>query len=72
MLLPTLDALNYLHGHGVVHGNIKPANIMAVGDELKLSSDGIRPVGKSEESPESSKSQHSQSLAGSNAQIDLV
>lgn len=52
MLLPTLDALNYLHGHGMVHGNLKPANIMAVGDELKLSSDGIRPVGKSTESAE--------------------
>src|SRR5271167_1728487 len=50
MLVPALDALNYLHGQGMVHGNIKPANIMAVGEELKLSSDGIRPVGKSEES----------------------
>jgi len=50
MLVPALDALTYLHEHGMVHGNIKPANIMAVGDELKLSSDGIRPVGTSEES----------------------
>ncbi len=50
MLVPALDALNYLHGHGLVHGNIKPTNIMAVGDELKLSSDGIRPMGESEES----------------------
>ena len=48
MLVPTLDALNYLHGQGIVHGNIKPANIMAVGDQLKLSSDGVRPVGKSQ------------------------
>lgn len=48
MLVPTLDALNYLHGQGIVHGNIKPANIMAVGDELKLSSDAVRPVGKSQ------------------------
>jgi TonB family protein len=52
MLVPTLEALNYLHGHGMVHGNIKPANIMAVGDELKLSSDGIRPMGESKESTE--------------------
>ncbi len=53
MMVPTLDALSYLHGHGLVHGNINPANIMAVGDELKLSSDGIRPMGESEESTES-------------------
>jgi TonB family protein len=50
MLIPTLDALNYLHGRGMVHGSIKPANIMAVSDELKLSSDGIRPIGESERS----------------------
>jgi len=53
MLFPTLDALDYLHGHGMVHGSIKPSNIMAAGDELKLSSDGIRPVGSSEEPAES-------------------
>jgi len=53
MLLPTLDVLDYLHGHGMVHGDIKPANIMAAGDELKLSSDGIRPVGNSEAPVES-------------------
>jgi serine/threonine protein kinase len=50
MLIPTLDVLDYLHGHGMVHGNIKPANIMAVSDELKLSSDRIRPMGETEES----------------------
>jgi eukaryotic-like serine/threonine-protein kinase len=53
MLLPTLDALDYLLGQGMVHGNIKPANIMAVGDELKLSSDGICPMGESKEFTES-------------------
>lgn len=41
MLRPVLEALAYLHGKGLVHGNIKPSNIMAVGEELKISSDGI-------------------------------
>ena len=30
-----------LHGKGLVHGHVKPSNIMAVGEELKISSDGI-------------------------------
>jgi TonB family protein len=41
MLRPTLEALAYLHGKGLIHGHVKPSNIMAVGDELKISSDGI-------------------------------
>lgn len=45
MLAPALDALSYLHGQNLVHGEIKPANILASGDELKLSSDGIRRMG---------------------------
>ena len=41
MLEPVLDALAYVHGQGFVHGHIKPANIMAVEDQLKISSDGL-------------------------------
>jgi TonB family protein len=41
MLRPTLEALAYLHGRGLVHGHMKPSNIMAVGEQLKISSDGI-------------------------------
>jgi len=41
MLRPVLEALAYLYDKGLVHGHVKPANIMAVGERLKLSSDGI-------------------------------
>src|ERR1700722_14108216 len=41
MLRPALEALAYLHGKGRVHGTIKPSNITAVGEHLKISSDGI-------------------------------
>jgi TonB family protein len=39
MLRPVLDALDYLHKHGFAHGHIAPSNILAVGDQIKLSSD---------------------------------
>jgi len=47
MLRPTLDALEFLHGQNLVHGQLKPANILVVGDQLKLASDTIRRVGES-------------------------
>ena len=43
LLPPLLDALSYLHGKGFVHGRIKPSNVLAVGDQLKLSADQIAP-----------------------------
>lgn len=47
MLGPILDALDYLHSKGYVHGHVKPANILVVQDEVKLSSDGLILRGKS-------------------------
>lgn len=44
MLPPVLDALSYLHGKGLVHGRIKPSNVLAVGSRLKLSSDQVFPA----------------------------
>ena len=41
MLPPLVDVLSYLHERGFVHGRIKPSNIMAVEEQLKLSSDSI-------------------------------
>jgi len=47
MLTPLLDVLAYVHGKGFVHGRMKPANIMAIDDQLKISSDGLCGVGES-------------------------
>jgi TonB family protein len=41
VLTPALQALAFLHGEGLVHGHIRPSNILAIEDQLKLSSDGI-------------------------------
>jgi TonB family protein len=41
LLPPLLDALSYLHDRGFVHGRIKPSNVLAIGDQLKLSADQI-------------------------------
>jgi TonB family protein len=46
-LQPLLDALAYIHAKGFVHGHIKPANVMAVGDLIKISSDGLCGAGES-------------------------
>ncbi|HXC48578.1 MAG TPA: protein kinase, partial [Candidatus Sulfotelmatobacter sp.] len=45
ILDPALDVLVYLHGKGLVHGHLKPSNILATHDRLKLSSDSIFPIG---------------------------
>lgn len=42
MLDPLLDVLAYLHRNGFVHGRLKPANILVVDNQLKLSEDNLR------------------------------
>src|SRR5260370_23944049 len=41
LLPPVLDALSFLHVKGFVHGRVKPSNVLATGDQLKLSADQI-------------------------------
>jgi TonB family protein len=46
MLLPTLDALAFLHRKNLVQGQLKPANLLVVNDQLKLASDNVRAAGE--------------------------
>ena len=48
VLKPAISALTYLHGQGLpgkplVHGHLKPSNVQAVGDHVKLSTDRVAP-----------------------------
>lgn len=51
LLPPVLDALLYLHGKGFVHTRIKPSNVLAIGDQLKLSADQIAATTESSSAP---------------------
>ena len=46
MLEPALSVLAYLHREGLVHGHLKPANILASGECLKLSSAALCRIGE--------------------------
>ena len=41
MLPPLLRALQSVHERGLVHGHIQPSNILAIADQVKLSSDSL-------------------------------
>ena len=41
MLDPVLEALSWLHGRDLLHGHLKPSNIMVVDGRLKLSTDRL-------------------------------
>jgi len=51
LLPPVLDALSYLHGKGYVHTRIKPSNVLASGDQLKLSADQIVATAETNSAP---------------------
>jgi TonB family protein len=46
MLRSVLEVLAHLHAQGLVHGRVKPGNIMAVDETLKLASDGVSAFGE--------------------------
>jgi TonB family protein len=49
VLNSVVDVLVYLHSKNLVHGHIKPSNILANGEVLKLSSDTVVPAGEAHE-----------------------
>src|SRR5262249_10305308 len=48
MMAPVLETLDFLHQKGLVHGGLKPSNVLAIRDTIKLSSDRILPCGESQ------------------------
>lgn len=54
VLAPALEGLAYLHAEGLIHGHVRPSNIMAIEDCLKLSADGICLADEHAASPSSS------------------
>lgn len=41
-----LEGLRAVHAKGLVHGSVKPTNILAIGDQVKLSSDSLTRAGE--------------------------
>jgi serine/threonine protein kinase len=46
-MLPTVaGALAFLHERNLVQGQLGPASVLVVGDQIKLASDSVRPIGE--------------------------
>jgi TonB family protein len=41
-----LEGLRAVHAKGLVHGSVKPPNVLAIGDQVKLSSDSLTRAGE--------------------------
>jgi len=46
MIEPVIETLAYLHQQGWVHTRVHPGNILAMGDQIKLSSDTLMQIGE--------------------------
>ncbi len=46
MVVPVAEALIYLHGEGLAHGHLKPSNVHAIGEQIKLSVDSVTVLGE--------------------------
>jgi TonB family protein len=46
MLEPVADTLQYLHEFGLVHGRLKPSQILITGNQVKVASDWIHAAGE--------------------------
>jgi TonB family protein len=68
VLTPTLQALAFLHGEGLVHGHVRPSNILAIEDQLKLSSDGISSAAEHSEQSLLPAAEPRQAVSGSSLQ----
>jgi len=47
LIRPVLEGLSFLHRRQLVHGGLKPSNLLLFKERLKLASDAVRPAGES-------------------------
>jgi hypothetical protein len=47
LVRPVLEGLSFLHRKQLVHGGLKPSNLLLFKERLKLASDAVRPAGES-------------------------